>query len=127
MTVRPTPCDAGSLMLIRIVALSAATGAAVMTIAPAAVAQARAPVNSSVFVHPYDTGDSTINDNFQYIAHPPLRQVAASEPAAVRSSHRGRRGQAGAASATGGGTNNAAAVPLPTMPAAPPSGTPDSQ
>lgn len=129
MTVRPTGRDAGSL--VRIVALSAATASAVMFVVPAAFAQASAPVVSSVFVHPqYDTGNSAINENFQYIAHPPMRPIAASEPAVVRGSHRGRRGQSGTTGtpgATGGGTNNTAAVPLPTMPADGSSGAPVSQ
>ncbi|MEN2468917.1 hypothetical protein [Burkholderia sp. GS2Y] len=129
MTVRPTGRDAGSL--VRIVALSAATASAVMFVVPAAFAQASAPVVSSVFVHPqYDTGNSAINENFQYIAHPPMRPIAASEPAVVHGSHRGRRGQSGTTgtpSATGGGSNNTAAVPLPTMPADGSSGAPVSQ
>lgn len=129
MTVRPTGRDAGSL--VRIVALSAATASAVMFVVPAAFAQASAPVVSSVFVHPqYDTGNSAINENFQYIAHPPMRPIAASEPAVVRGSHRGRRGQSGTTGtpgATGGGSNNTAAVPLPTMPADGSSGAPVSQ
>ncbi|WP_129516503.1 hypothetical protein [Burkholderia stabilis] len=129
MTVRPTGRDAGSL--VRIVALSAATASAVMFVVPAAFAQASAPVVSSVFVHPqYDTGNSAINENFQYIAHPPMRPIAASEPAVVHGTHRGRRGQSGTTgtpSATGSGSNNTAAVPLPTMPADGSSGAPVSQ
>ncbi|RXV68941.1 hypothetical protein D1006_27950 [Burkholderia stabilis] len=116
---------------MRIVALSAATASAVMFVVPAAFAQASAPVVSSVFVHPqYDTGNSAINENFQYIAHPPMRPIAASEPAVVHGTHRGRRGQSGTTgtpSATGSGSNNTAAVPLPTMPADGSSGAPVSQ
>ncbi|WP_175997726.1 hypothetical protein [Burkholderia stabilis] len=126
MTIRPTARDPGSL--VRIIALSAATATALMTTLPAAFAQASAPVTSSVFVHPpYDTGNSAINENFQYIAHPPIRPVAASAPTAVHGSHRGRRGQAGTTSAAGGGGNNTAAVPLPTMPADTPANPPVSQ
>ncbi|MGS0894568.1 hypothetical protein ACVBGC_18860 [Burkholderia stagnalis] len=101
---------------MRIVALSAATGAAMMAIAPAALAQASAPVTSSVFVHqPYDSGNSAINQNFQYIAHPPIQPVAASTPPVPHGGHRGRRGQANTANTTDGGTNNPAAIPLPRM------------
>ncbi|MDR8729645.1 hypothetical protein FEQ05_02077 [Burkholderia pseudomultivorans] len=118
MTARPTARNVGALA--RIVASSAATLAAAMFVAPMAFAQASAPVTSSVFVHrPYDTGNSAIDANFQYIAHPPVRPVAASEPAVVRGSRRGRRGQAGAASTTGSGT---ASAPLPPMPSDVPSG-----
>ncbi|WGY70267.1 hypothetical protein KEC55_24790 [Burkholderia cepacia] len=129
MTVHPTARDAGSLA--RFVALRVAAAAAAMFIVPAAFAQASAPVTSSVFVHPpYDTGNSAINENFQYITHPPMRPVAASEPAVVRGAHRGRRGQTGstnAAGATSGGSNSGAAVPLPQMPADGSSAAPVSQ
>lgn len=127
MTVRPTVRDAGSL--VRIAALSAAA-AAMMSAMPPAFAQASESVTSSVFVHrSYDTGNSAINENFQYIAHPPIRPVAASAPPVVRGAHRGRRGQTGttnSAGATGSGANSAA-VPLPTMPADGASGAPVSQ
>ncbi|WP_423382082.1 hypothetical protein [Burkholderia sp. LMG 32019] len=128
MTDRPTVRDAGSL--VRIAALSAATAAAMVSAVPAAFAQASEPVTSSVFVHrSYDTGNSAINENFQYIAHPPIRPVAASAPPVAHGAHRGRRGQAGttnSAGATGGGSNSAA-VPLPTMPTDASSGAPVSQ
>jgi hypothetical protein len=118
-------------LLARFVALRAAMAGAAMFIVPAAFAQAGAPVTSSVFVHPpSDTGNRAINENFQYIAHPPIRPVAASEPAVAHGAHRGRRGQAGsanAAGATSGGSNSAAAVPLPQMPADGSSGAPVSQ
>ncbi|MBN3839398.1 hypothetical protein [Burkholderia sp. Ac-20349] len=115
---------------MRIAALSAAAAAAMMSAMPSAFAQASEPVASSVFVHrSYDTGNSAINDNFQYIAHPPIRPVAASAPPVARGAHRGRRGQTGttnSAGATGSGANSAA-IPLPTMPADGSSGTPVSQ
>ncbi|MBB5470781.1 hypothetical protein HDG32_006935 [Paraburkholderia sp. CI2] len=123
MKARPTARNAGLLM--HILAVSAAVGAAMMSIGPMAFAQASSPVSSSAFIHrSFDTGNSAVNENFQYIAHPPMRPVAASEPTVVRSSHRGHRGQTGA---TGSGTNNAAAVPLPQMPADAPSNAPVSQ
>ncbi|VWM08960.1 hypothetical protein BLA6992_03262 [Burkholderia lata] len=128
MTVRPTVRDAGSL--VRIAALSAAAVAATVSAMPPAFAQASEPVTSSVFVHrSYDTGNSAINENFQYIAHPPIQPVAASAPPVARGAHRGRRGQTGttnSAGATGSGSNSAA-IPLPTMPADGPSGAPVSQ
>ncbi|WP_152601708.1 hypothetical protein [Burkholderia paludis] len=128
MTARPTVRDAGSL--VRIAALSAATAAATMFVMPAAFAQASEPVTSSVFVHrSYDTGNSAINDNFQYITHPPVRPVAASAPTATHGGHRGRRGQTGAtntASTSGSGTDSAA-IPLPALPAQAPSGAPVTQ
>ncbi|VWC34704.1 hypothetical protein BLA23254_06562 [Burkholderia lata] len=128
MTVRPTVRDTGSL--VRIAALSAAAAAALVSAMPRAFAQASEPVTSSVFVHrAYDTGNGAINDNFQYIAHPPIRPVAASAPPVARGAHRGRRGQTGttnSAGATGSGSNSAA-IPLPTMPADGSSGTPVSQ
>jgi hypothetical protein len=50
-----------------------------MSIGPTAFAQASSPVSSSVFIHrSFDTGNSAVNENFQYIAHPPLHPVAAS-------------------------------------------------
>ncbi|VWC58234.1 hypothetical protein BLA18110_00639 [Burkholderia lata] len=131
MTARPTVRDTASL--VRIAALSAAA-AATMSTMPPAFAQASEPVTSSVFVHrSYDTGNSAINENFQYIAHPPIRPVATSAPPVTRGAHRGRRGQTGttnSAGATGGGANNgsnSAAMPLPTMPADGSSGAPVSQ
>lgn len=99
---------------------------AMMSIGPMVFAQASTPVTSSVFVHhSYDTGNGAINDNFSFIAHPPARPAEVSAPAAVRGSHRGRRGQTGAA---GGGTNaEPTAVPLPQMPAEASSNPPISQ
>lgn len=88
-----------------------------MSIAPAVFAQASSPVDSSVLVRPtFDTGNSAVNANFQYIAHPPMRPVAASEPTTVRGSHRGHRGQTGATGSSGM-TNDASTTPLPQMPA----------
>jgi len=106
---------------MHVIAASAAAGAVMMSIGAGAFAQASAPVSSSVFVHrTFDTGNSAINENFQYIAHPPARPVAASAPTAPRASHRGRRGQlgqTGQTAGTGSGTNDAAAIALPQMPA----------
>ncbi|MGF6603110.1 hypothetical protein P3T23_007863 [Paraburkholderia sp. GAS448] len=112
MKARPTARSAGALM--HIIAVSAAVGAAMMSIGPTAFAQASSPVSSSVFIHrSFDTGNSAVNENFQYIAHPPMHPVAASEPTVARGGHRGRRGQTGT---TGSGTNDAGAAPLPQMP-----------
>ncbi|WP_175845634.1 hypothetical protein [Burkholderia arboris] len=121
MTAHPITRNTGSLA--RFVAFGAAAAVAAMSVMPAAFAQASAPVTSSVFVHqPYETGNSAINENFQYIAHPPIRPVAASAPTVSHGAHRGRRGQAGgtnAAGASGGGTSsNTTAMPLPPMPTA---------
>ncbi|CAB3802638.1 hypothetical protein LMG28688_05604 [Paraburkholderia caffeinitolerans] len=110
MKARPTERSARPLM--HAIALCAA----IMLIGTTAFAQASSPVTSSVFVnHSFDTGNSAINENFQFIAHPPMRPVAASAPTVARSPHRGRRGQTGT---TGIGANDTAtAVPLPQMPA----------
>jgi hypothetical protein len=108
----PTARSAGALR--HMIVLSGAVGAGLMSIGPTAFAQASSPVTSSVFVHrSFDTGNSAINENFQYITHPPVRPVAASEPTVTRSAHRGRRGQMGGA---GSGTSSTTAVPLPQMP-----------
>ncbi|MFD1557544.1 hypothetical protein ACFSHT_18260 [Paraburkholderia silviterrae] len=106
------PTERSGRPLMHAFALCAAT----ILIATTAFAQASSPVTSSVFVHhSFDTGNSAINENFQFIAHPPMRPVAASAPTVTRSPHRGRRGQAGA---TGSGANDTAtAVPLPQVPA----------
>ncbi|MBY4868939.1 MULTISPECIES: hypothetical protein [Burkholderia] len=126
MTTHFTARDAGSLM--RIIVSGAATATAALACMPTAFAQDSAPVTSSVFVHqPYDTGNSAINENFQYIAHPPIRPVTVSAPTVVHGGHRGRRGQAGATGAPGGGAGNEAAVPLPTMPTDGASGGPVAQ
>ncbi|WP_175780744.1 hypothetical protein [Burkholderia anthina] len=126
MTTHPTARDAGSLM--RIIVLSAATVTVALSGMSTAFAQDSAPVTSSVFVHqPYDSGNSAINDNFQYIAHPPIRPVTVSTPTVVHGGHRGRRGQAGATSTPSGGSGNEAAVPLPTMPTDGTSGGPVTQ
>jgi predicted NBD/HSP70 family sugar kinase len=99
---------------MHIIVVSAAVGAAMMSIGPTAFAQASSPVSSSVFIHrSFDTGNNAVNENFQYIAHPPMRPVAASEPAVARGAHRGRRGQTGT---TGSGTNDTGAAPRPQMP-----------
>jgi hypothetical protein len=76
------------------------------TVGGNAFAQASAPVTSSVLVQrPFDSGNSAVNENFQYIAHPPVRPVAPVETPVARGSHRGRRGQS---ATTDGGTNQSA-------------------
>lgn len=125
MKAYATSLGAGSL-LHGIVA-----SAAMMSIGQAAFAQASSPVTSSVFVHrSFDTGNSAVNQNFQYITHPPVHPVAASEPAVARGSHAGRRGRAGttgSTAATSGGTADTPAVPLPQMPADASSNAPVAQ
>jgi hypothetical protein len=113
--LKARPTSRSARPFVHIVAVSALVGPAMMLIGPTAFAQASSPVTSSVFVHrSFDTGNSAINENFQFIAHPPVHPVAASAPSAGRSSHRGRRGQM---ATTGSSTNDAAtAVPPSQMP-----------
>jgi len=79
-----------------------------------AVAQASSPVTSSVFIQRAANTDSyAVNQNFEFIAHPPVQAVVASAPAATGGSHRGRRGQS---TATSSSSSTSAALPLPQMP-----------
>src|SRR5471032_1442492 len=89
--------------------------------AKATFAQSSSPVTSSVLLP--NTGNSTINSNWQCMTRPPAPPAAASAPAQAQGQHRGgHRSRMGGAS-PGSTDDEAANTPLPPLPA-PPSAPP---
>jgi hypothetical protein len=82
--------------------------------AKATFAQSSSPVTSSVLLP--NTGNSTIDSNWQFMTRPPAPPAPASATVQAQGQHRGgRRSRMGGASP--GSTDDEAANPLPPLPA----------